>query len=299
MKKERLFYLDFIRAIAVIIILLTHYNARFTEWYMLPAMPEKAILGLYPFNLYIGDLGVSLFFIISGAALMYVYQKKCSIKEFYTKRFLSIYPMFWIAYFVAFLYLFCQLKHIVNPDVPKINILLTIFGMDGYLSGVFPNFYILGEWFLGCIILLYLIFPLLRKLLTTYPKTFCIGIVLLYIPFTFYNIVPMFPSSKILFVRFPEFVFGMLFVLYIKRSRIWMAAAGILILILNTIFKPELPVSFQTTYIGISVFLILVLISYLADTAILQSICKSISKYSYAIFLTHHIILSLIHILWR
>jgi len=58
------------------------------------------------FNIYIGDWGVSLFFIISGAALMYVYQEKLEYKRFYKKRFESLYPMFWMAYIIAFIGLF-------------------------------------------------------------------------------------------------------------------------------------------------------------------------------------------------
>ena len=72
MKRERIFYLDFIRALAVILILLTHYNALFL--YMDPQPLDKVVITYKICNLYIGDFGVSLFFIISGAALMYVYE---------------------------------------------------------------------------------------------------------------------------------------------------------------------------------------------------------------------------------
>lgn len=37
MKKERIFYLDFVRAIAVILILMTHYNAV----YLYVGQPDK------------------------------------------------------------------------------------------------------------------------------------------------------------------------------------------------------------------------------------------------------------------
>ena len=68
MKKERLFYLDFVRAIAAMAIVITHFNARYL--YLNPPAPEKAVFTTFIGNLYIGDWGVSLFFIISGAALM-------------------------------------------------------------------------------------------------------------------------------------------------------------------------------------------------------------------------------------
>ena len=139
MKKERIFYLDFVRAIAVILILMTHYNAV----YLYVGQPDKVFITAQIGNIYIGNFGVSLFFIISGAALMYVYDEKCELINFYKKRFLSIYPMFWIAYFIAFLYQFYVNKGI-DLTVPKRNILLTILGFDGYFAAGMPTFYIFG-----------------------------------------------------------------------------------------------------------------------------------------------------------
>ena len=53
MKRERIFYLDFIRALAVILILLTHYNALFL--YMDPQPLDKVVITYKICNLYIGD----------------------------------------------------------------------------------------------------------------------------------------------------------------------------------------------------------------------------------------------------
>lgn len=61
MKRERIFYLDFVRALAVFLIFLTHFNARYLYFYMTPEMPQNAILTLNPFNIYIGNLGVACF----------------------------------------------------------------------------------------------------------------------------------------------------------------------------------------------------------------------------------------------
>ena len=104
MKKERIFYLDFIRAIATISILLTHFNAIYIFGY--PNQIDKLVITGSVFGLYIGDFGVSLFFIISGAALMFVYGEKIDLKKFYINRFKALYPMFWLAYAIVFLYFF-------------------------------------------------------------------------------------------------------------------------------------------------------------------------------------------------
>ncbi len=291
MRKERLFYLDFVRSCAVFLILLTHFNAHYLFFYMRPEMPERAILTLNPFHVYVGDLGVSLFFIISGAALIYVYREECKLKEFYTKRFFSLYPMFWAAYFIAFLYFFYKLKHMVHMDIPKANFLLTILGMDGYLSELVPSYYLLGEWFLGYIILMYLCFPLLRKLVLAYPKITVAAVAALYVPFAFFKLSPGFPASKILLVRFPEILFGMLFVLKIKTVPLGAALCSLAVLIANGALRPRIAANFQVTYVGICFFLLLVYCSKWIDRPMVRAVCHTIGKYSYAIFLTHHVII--------
>lgn len=178
MKRERIFYLDFIRALAVILILLTHYNALFL--YMDPQPLDKVVITYKICNLYIGDFGVSLFFIISGAALMYVYENSCNLAKFYKKRFVAIYPMFWITYIIAFV-IQKLVYHADYSGIPKQNILYTIFGFDSYYAAVKPTFFIIGEWFLGCIILVYILFPLLRWGANKHPGTFSAAIILVYL----------------------------------------------------------------------------------------------------------------------
>lgn len=288
MKKERLFYLDFVRAIAVISILITHFNARYL--YLSPPMPEKAVLTTTVSNIYIGSWGVSLFFIISGAALMYVYQERIEIKKFYKKRFLSIYPMFWIAYIVAFFYLFYTNKMIPGSGVPKINFIYTILGMDGMVAAYIPTYYILGEWFLGAIILMYVLFPLLRKGVKKQPIiTFGLSIIVYILIIVYIKDINV---SIIILTRLPEILFGMLYVKSEKKVNWKMALGAMIVLVANSIIKPSFPEAVQTTYVGIASFILLVYISYWFKFRICHSVCNLISKYSYAIFLVHHVIIS-------
>ena len=52
------------------------------------------------------------FLIISGAALMYVYENELDVLKFWKKRFINIYPMFWIAYIFAMLFNFYRIGSI-------------------------------------------------------------------------------------------------------------------------------------------------------------------------------------------
>lgn len=295
MKKERNFDFDFVRAIATILIVIIHFNAVYL--YLPDPRPENAIFGINIFNIYIGSVGVSLFLILSGAVLMLVYHSSINLKEYTKKRFLSIYPMYWIAFIVAFCYLFFVNKGF-NEGMPISRALLTLIGFDGYFAAILPTFYILGEWFLGIIILLYIIFPILRKAINSKPLLLGILVSAIYLlgMFTYnYNSNQfLFPKNQILFIRLPEFVFGMYFVKYrekiFNKKNIYFIIS-ITILFMNRLLKPNIDVNLQATYIGISLFFVLIIFAGYIRNRIVRVICNLIAKYSFAIFLVHHIVI--------
>lgn len=292
MKRERLFYLDFIRAVAAIAIVLTHFNARQLyagEW-------THVILTSDVGGLYIGDWGVSLFFIISGAALMYVYGEKCNVKDFWKKRFYSIYPMFWIAYTVYFACYTLEYRTLPGKEgTPLWKMIFSVIGFDGLLAANGQDtFYLLGEWFLGVIVLLYFIFPFLRKLANK-STLLCIGAaavsyvvgmaVCRYAPFQ------LIPATLIL-VRIPEIVFGMLFVKHQCKADLKAAALAFVVVIGNWMLKPAGFMELQTIYVGIASFYLLVCLAKYIKCKPVVAVCNGLSKYSYAIFLVHHVIIA-------
>ena len=293
--KKRVFELDFIRAIAAVLIVITHFNAR----YMFIGTEEaysKMVIGIDTFNLYIGALGVALFFIISGMALMMTYENGLSLKTFYQKRFWSIYPMFWIAYLAAFLHQFYCYRAI-NQGIPKQNIIFSVLGLDGYLLNCnVPVFYILGEWFLGFIIMFYILFPLLRWGVIKHPVVTAIITVGLYVLFNIWYPLEV-PSEKslFLFIRLPEIMFGMYFWRYIKKVNKRMILVSLAVILANTVLKPQYSSNVQTTYIGIAAFIILFgLGKYAEKVNFISDAAETVSKYSYPVFLVHHYIIAYI-----
>ena len=55
-----------VRAVALICILVVHFNATVTGYFTLP---HKIFTSNLPLGIYLGDFGSSLFFIVSGASL--------------------------------------------------------------------------------------------------------------------------------------------------------------------------------------------------------------------------------------
>lgn len=291
MMRERLKYLDYIRAFSTILIVLTHYNALFLYLPGEPYTGNAIVLTAYVNGLYIGDWGVSLFLIISGAALMYTYQDSLDIKLFYKKRFLTIYPIYWVVYIIAMSYLFLKYKTINPANAESWKVLLSLLGIDSYLGSITTIWSCVGEWFLGLILLIYIIFPIIWYLMKKNEYVLWSIILIQYVVFLKYNPFQISPTT-IIFVRLPEFCFGMWFIKHkdkILKSIPVIIIVAIFLLIFDCVFRSYINVSLRTTYLGILLFLFFVIISrYISNLNIVNNISSFICKYSYIIFLIHH-----------
>lgn len=289
-RKPRIFYLDLIRAIAVIFVVIAHFQD--------PYLFGKHILPLVPFGIYIGGLGVSLFLIISGASLMYTYEddQTLSLKTFYYRRAKALYPSFWLAFIIAYVWLrlhnVCSFDFSAHPE----RLLLSIIGMDGYCSlwGV-QTFYILGEWFLGLIILFYLVFPIMRIGVKKHPACTTLVIMLLYIgtnvTFSLFPHPTTAVADLVLTARLPELLFGMLFIRYIKTVPKWVIALSITYLITQQVVQP-LKDSWAVTLVGITMYFLLVALAQcVARIKPAEATLCFLSRISYEIFLVHHVII--------
>ncbi|MCM3492835.1 acyltransferase [Paenibacillus lactis] len=284
MQKERVFGLDFIRAISVIIIVFYHFSTTLIGYKITSPLSKTWSYA----NGDISTIGISLFFIISGAALMTTYNKKYSMKKYLSKRFLSIYPMFWMAYIIAFLILFYINKTIAH--LPNINFLWTVIGMDGYMLYRIPTYYILGEWFLGCIILLYLLFPILMFFMNKQPTILFIAAGVLFIFFVETYGFKM-PIIRNFIARIPEFLMGMYFIKYIKSVKFYQFLIASVVIMLLIFVRIDIPGMYKVTIIGISAFFVLFYLAQHISNSKFRSVLNEISKYSYAVFLTHHVIM--------
>lgn len=287
--RQRLFYLDWIRALAALLIVVTHFNN--------PYLESTRYFVNRPFGIYIGSLGVSLFLIISGAALMYTYGERehLDVKHFYYKRAKSLYPMFWVAFICANIFLFFRNGgHLFIPR-HRSTIILSLFGLDGYASAFgLGTFYTLGEWFLGFIILFYLVFPLMRIGVQKHPILITVVVLVLYvatiIAFKLWPVSGL-PVDILLTTRLPELLFGMLFVRFMKHVPTWLAAICGVVLVAQQCFH-FLKDNIAVTVVGIAAFLFLAWFGELLRSFVfIREVVEWISKYSYPIFLVHHVVI--------
>ena len=292
MKREHLFPLDFVRVLAAVSIVVFHYNA---VTFMEPIVNKPILLFFNYANGSMGHIGVSLFFILAGASLMYSSMEKLDLKTYFKKRFLAIYPLYWTVYAAFFVYNYL-IKHNFAFDKPLSRLLLTAVGMDGYLNYLIPNYYLLGEWFIGCILLIYLMFPVLRACMLRWPALTLVGTALIYIPLTLFYPFQM-DIQFFFLLRVPEVLFGMYFIKYLYGTRQqrekydwkWGLVSFIGVFTVMTV-KTSLPVPFKILWTGIPLFLFLVWVGQFIKNTVVKKGISNFSSYTFAIYLVHHIL---------
>lgn len=286
MPPNRLYGLDFIRVVGILLIILFHYNA----WSERIISSSVLLVENYTF---LGVIGVSLFIILSGASLFYSTKTDFDVLTFYKKRFFALFPMFYLVYssFIILALLFHQYDLTVarNP----LSFLLTVVGLDGLFSPVIPNYYLIGEWFLGCIVILYLMFPGTRYIFNINSNlALILAVILFFLLQEYYHF--SLPLQTVPLFRMAEFVFGMYYMYYsskgIRIDSIIIAIILILFIIL-TYFDETFSGPIKMNLYSIATFIILSNISKSISGKTLKKIISFLSRYSYPAFLVHHIIL--------
>lgn len=190
-----------------------HFNATVTGYFTLP---HKLFTSTLPLGIYLGDFGSSLFFIVSGASLALTVPAEQSPAQFYKRRARAVYPLFWLAWFVVFSYRF-----VAHPGsfggARTVTLVLTLLGLDNFAVAagwVGTDFACVGEWFLGSILFLYLLFPLLQRGLRKRPWLTWALTLAVCIPVHLLGW-----DARLVAVHIPEFLFGMTFLTLAGRTR--------------------------------------------------------------------------------
>ena len=305
--KERRNEFDLIRAISTLAIVLFHYSYAFTQYGVLGSHIDFMMHA----NGTWGALFVSLFFMLSGASLYYNwgdrlrgFTGKGGVLDFYKKRFLSIYPMFYIGWSACYLMYVISFDFLWNWGGPYKKLLLTLFGVDGYFLYRGLNYYTIGEWFLGAIIMLYVLYPLLQWGANKLPAVFTAVIVLLFALNTGRRLIPALAAYNAriiisdninIITCLLSFWIGILLTkagrkLINRTSACISLVLGILIMIMplpvsTLILSPALAVCFYIVLSFVSIFFD----AHLKKRKTYDTVIGFISKYSYPIFLIHHV----------
>lgn len=162
--------LDILKATAILLIVFCHMDNYVSCYNLIRLVDQYAAL-----------IGLSLFFFISGFLLSQnnpVISSMRDIKTFYIKKFIRIFPLYWIA-LASLVIIFGLLKispgHVSPYNFSPFNLLLHFCG----LQGIFPYNSIQSMWFVGAIILFYLLYPIMVYLSKNNLEIFLVSSIIL------------------------------------------------------------------------------------------------------------------------
>ncbi|MCR4908922.1 MAG: acyltransferase [Lachnospiraceae bacterium] len=307
MKKEKQPSFDLIRAVSTFVIVLFHFSYSFVEY---SVQGNYIFIMLYANGTW-GSVFVALFFMLSGASLIYNHEDMTlkDVPRFYFRRFLAIFPMFYIVWIIVYISN-SRLLGTWHWGGPNKNYLLSLFGVDGYFMHHGMNYYCIGEWFLGAIIMIYLLFPLLKFLFMKFriPSTILLTAVYIFnvyrhllssapdknlfiVLVKYYNSHITVPDARSLWTCIMAFWIGMLIITYrdilIKK---WPALAALVVFLIMTFINLNLNDIFSATICATALY---ILFSFCSERILrikaVRWLVNLISRYSYGIFLVHHV----------
>ncbi len=292
MTKQRIDSFDFMRSVTAWIIVIYHFSG------ILNLAPQHAnfpILFTHANGVWGENTSVNIFFMLSGASLYYNYPKlkPSSLKRYYFGRFKGLFPMFYMVWLFLFYQKATTVGTLFYNGSPK-SMILTLFGMDGYLSYRYTqNYYFIGEWFLGALVCLYLLYPLLTwcmghiRFITTF--VLCALTLSFHWPLLEFQI----QRERNLIVCLTAFWLGMLFMEYREKlSAKWITAVFGGIALVFIFVKVPLDPFLCAQMISIGLFLIFYhLGSYLMKFKWVKPFFSYTAGISYAIFLLQHVVM--------
>ncbi len=284
---NRLHNLDYLRGLAAAGIMVFHY----LSW-TLGDFPSTHVVGR------IGIYGVSVFYVLSGLTLFYVYFDKmkpsvADLKDFYLKRIFRIFPLLWLA--TAASVLVNRLHPSASDLFLNFSGLFGFFRWDGALS--------VGAWSIGNELVFYIFFPIfvfLAKHSRTGLMIFSAMILAVYLWFAFV-ILPAPELNNTDYVNPLNQVFlflsGFLMGLWFKNTELkpgivlLMLAAGLAAFVIYPTHGPEVALVTGWNRVVFTAICLLVCFSFykfsIALPAFISKPLGLLGEASYSVYLLH------------
>lgn len=287
----RIFGIDFARCICIIIIIVFHYAETTRN--------EFKILH-FTANGSFGQLAVAVFFAISGMSLHLKYPSFTtgkSLKTFWFRRWRAIFPMFYVS-FLAFFLLKAAASRKLFYEAHPVTLLLTLLGMDGYFKYAVNNYSIVGEWFLGAIILLYILYPLICFVMKKSRVLIPVFLIAGYMLVLKTDIFDIYPTHNLIVCMAP-FYAGILFMKHYEAVHINRVIGIFSLIVFAVLLFVRIPGNYgESSFIlnqihGFSLLIVLVQFGECFSKAGVSKAVVLISRLSYPIFLLHHPIISI------
>ncbi len=220
--RERFLILDLARCFAIAVLLFAHVCQTMGN-----PMGDNLIHVPYFFFNSLGGLAVTMFLVLSGAVLELQYGRKhTNYVRFIARRLLRIYPVYYAA-LVLGIFVYCIRQYHESGRVLDLaslgmrDIALSITGSYAF-AGQWGGPFVGTSWFIGVIVVMYLLFPLLSREIEKRPF---ISISIVFVVCALsrvvlgaYEILPGLPLGWFPLCRVFEFALGIYLVVRLRRS---------------------------------------------------------------------------------
>jgi peptidoglycan/LPS O-acetylase OafA/YrhL len=169
--------LDLLRGGAIGLILVAHISQSIDS----PLGGRFGIPNFYHVTL--GGLAVTIFLVLSGVVLQMQYGRKpINYPQFLMKRVLRIYPAYYLTAIVGLAVYCLRSRHelgTITAGLAQLNVTDLFLGVTGTyaFAGKWGGPFVGTSWFIGLIMSMYLLFPLLSRWIKPHPHS-TIGILL-------------------------------------------------------------------------------------------------------------------------
>lgn len=290
---KRYYFMDLLRILSFLIIIGYHFfkdlHLRFSA-----AVPDPDDL-LQFCGIHLVMISVSLFFMISGAGLTLQMNRKSGAegrisvwKDYYAGRFFQIMIPFYVSWLLYAVWKLKETHGAVFAGIPLWRLAFTVCGIDEYVNMTgFRTFTLgIGEWFLGALILIYLIFPLLYTCLRRWelPAVLISAAYYILLILNYHSSVPWHLN---VFVKIFEFIFGMVIAMHLETLR---KHPAFCLLILAPLLP--LPAPFLNTLVCAGIFMLALMSEPLLNRSeALGKALRFIGGYTFYIYLIHHAVI--------
>ena len=238
---HKLYHFEFLRALAIILILITHSTSYLSFKYL------KLVISV--FNPFFAQMGLAIFIFISGY-LIYSNNSDVSLTNnllaFYKKRVLRIYPLYWLS-LITFIVVYSVFqshlsqKYIVSDSnilFSTNNLIIHGLGLETLLAPSYST-PIFTLYFIGVILICYLLYPVINSRSTArlLSKALLIYTVFLFL-FSVYGVI-----DGSFFEFYLIFVFGLISAknkMFEKRSNSYSLSLAPLVFALVVILSDRL-----------------------------------------------------------
>ena len=313
--KQRIRYFDLLRVLSFACIIYYHIVAELHLAGYLGADIAAALCSNK--NMHIATLAVAIFFMLSGAALMIsTLSGKASLAEsgaaaaqkaagfdtvrFYKRRFIRLLIPYYIANILyILLYLAAHrgtISGLFGENIPKWRVIFTFLGLDQWIlmhgHGAYSTG--IGEWFLGALLILYLLFPLLRYLVLKAPGLTLAAATAIYVVLAAWNPFTVVSYMNLIFKGY-EFLLGMYLGIYWKKLPKACLCISLPVMLCFFLLPAALPLGDpgRITILALACFVTFSFTEKILEhsSTFFIKLISILSGLPYEIFLVHHLVI--------